>query len=642
MFDLSTLNKEQKEAVQQTEGAVLVLAGAGTGKTRVLTSRIAYIVSQGLCQINEILAVTFTNKAAREMKERAINLLNQSNALFYTGGENLWIGTFHALALRIIRPHHDLFRRTSNFTIIDADDQLRLIKKISTEYGIDDKKHTPKQIAYYINRWKDQCHGPEEARKMALKFTAEAVAADLYQSYQTMLESLDAIDFGDILKISIEIFKNHQDILERYQEKFKYIMVDEYQDTNAAQYIWLKLLSMGYGNLCCVGDDDQSIYSWRGADVGNILKFDQDFKNPTIIRLGQNYRSTKNIIKAASGLISNNSMRMKKEFWTDEEAGLPIIIKALMNPVEEARFIASLVENKNRNGIKLSDMAILVRATFQTRAFEERFIAEGIPYTVVGGMKFYERKEVKDAVAYLKLVINPDDGISFERIVNLPKRGIGPTSINKFYALSREKSISLPKAAKEIAQSSNSVSNTKLLKFFDQIESWRKDIESLDPSDLMQKILDESGYITMLKESKTIENEARLETLDELIKALQEFEDVKEFLDYISLVMDNSNSASHETLTISTIHAAKGLEYHTVFIPGFEENILPHQRSISEKGEIGIEEERRLCYVAVTRAKKEAYITFCNRRGMYGSFNPVYTSPSRFLQDFPKSCIRVA
>ena len=576
------------------------------------------------------------------MKERAINLLNQSNALFYTGGENLWIGTFHALALRIIRPHHDLFRRTSNFTIIDADDQLRLIKKISTEYGIDDKKHTPKQIAYYINRWKDQCHGPEEARKMALKFTAEAVAADLYQSYQTMLESLDAIDFGDILKISIEIFKNHQDILERYQEKFKYIMVDEYQDTNAAQYIWLKLLSMGYGNLCCVGDDDQSIYSWRGADVGNILKFDQDFKNPTIIRLGQNYRSTKNIIKAASGLISNNSMRMKKEFWTDEEAGLPIIIKALMNPVEEARFIASLVENKNRNGIKLSDMAILVRATFQTRAFEERFIAEGIPYTVVGGMKFYERKEVKDAVAYLKLVINPDDGISFERIVNLPKRGIGPTSINKFYALSREKSISLPKAAKEIAQSSNSVSNTKLLKFFDQIESWRKDIESLDPSDLMQKILDESGYITMLKESKTIENEARLETLDELIKALQEFEDVKEFLDYISLVMDNSNSASHETLTISTIHAAKGLEYHSVFIPGFEENILPHQRSISEKGEIGIEEERRLCYVAVTRAKKEAYITFCNRRGMYGSFNPVYTSPSRFLQDFPKSCIRVA
>ena len=374
----------------------------------------------------------------------------------------------------------------------------------------------------------------------------------------------------------------------------------------------------------------------RNVDIDTLCRISDIISIHTPLNQG-----TKNIIKAASGLISNNSMRMKKEFWTDEDAGLPIIIKALMNPTEEARFIAALIENKNRNGVKLSDMAVLVRATFQTRVFEERFLTEGIPYTVVGGMKFYERKEVKDAVAYLKLVVNPDDSISFERIVNLPKRGIGPTSINKFYSLSNEKSISLPKAAKEIAESSKSASNTKLLNFFEQLEGWRKCVDKLAPAELMQKILDESGYVSMLKESKTIENEARLETLDELIKGLQEFEDVREFLDYISLVLDNSGSANLDTLTISTIHAAKGLEYHTVFIPGFEENILPHQRSIAEKGEIGIEEERRLCYVAITRAKREAYITFCNRRGMYGSFNPVYVSPSRFLQDFPKSCIKI-
>lgn len=643
MFDLSGLNKEQMEAVQTTEGPVLVLAGAGTGKTKVLTSRIAYIVSQNLCKINEILAVTFTNKAAREMKERAINLLNQTENAYLNGaGEPLWIGTFHSLALRMIRPYHDLFRRTAHFSIIDADDQRRLLKKIALEFEIDDKKQSAKQIAYYINRWKDQYRSPEEARKTALKHSIESIAADLYQPYQTMLESLDAIDFGDILKISIEIFKQNQEILQKYQRKFKYIMVDEYQDTNSAQYIWLRLLSLAHENICCVGDDDQSIYSWRGADVGNILKFDQDFKNAKIVRLGQNYRSTKNIIRAASGLISNNLMRMKKDFWTEADEGFPIVVKALMNPTDEARFIASLIENKNKNGIKLSEMVVLVRATFQTRVFEERFLAEGIPYTVIGGMKFYERKEVKDAIAYLKLVVNPNDGISFERIVNLPKRGIGPSSMNKFYGLAKEKSISLTTAAKEVSEASRSVANTKLLKFFEQIESWRQEIESLTPSELMQKILDESGYLSMLKGSKTIEDEARLETLDELIKALQEFEDIREFLDYISLVLDNSNKSDRETLTISTIHASKGLEYHTVFIPGFEENIIPHQRSIDEKGEIGIEEERRLCYVAITRAKCEAYITFCNQRGLYGSFNPVYVSPSRFLQDIPKSCIHIA
>lgn len=638
MFDLSVLNKEQREAVETTNGPVLVLAGAGTGKTKVLTSRIAYIVQTGLCNINEILAVTFTNKAAKEMKERALNLLNQD---FGFNPGILWIGTFHSLALRMIRPFHEKFQRSSGFSIIDADDQLRLIKKLIKEFNIDDKKNTPKQLAYYINRWKDQYKSPEEARKITQRFTIENTAAGLYSPYQEMLASLDAIDFGDILKISIDLLKQNPEILERYQNKFKYIMVDEYQDTNIAQYIWLKLLSMSHGNLCCVGDDDQSIYGWRGAEVGNILKFDQDFKNAKIIRLGQNYRSTKNIIKAASGLISNNSLRMKKEFWTEEGTGLPVIVKALPDPVSESYFIATLIENKRKNGINFNDMAILVRGVFQTRVFEERMLASGIPYTVIGGIKFYERKEIKDAVAYLKLTVNINDGIAFERIINLPKRGIGPTTINKFYAISKEESISLPLAAKKFAEITKSNVSTKLTEFFEKLNYWKSELDILSPSELMQKILTDSRYIDMLKESKSIENEARLESLDELINSLHEFDNVNEFLDYISLVLDNADSGSYDKVTISTIHAAKGLEYHTVFIPGFEENILPHQRSIAEKGNLGIEEERRLCYVAITRAKKEAYITFCNRRNMYGSYNMSYTTPSRFLRDLPKSCVKI-
>lgn len=638
MFDLTILNKEQREAVETTEGPVLVLAGAGTGKTKVLTSRIAYIVQIHLCGINEILAVTFTNKAAKEMKERALNLLNQETG-FYIG--NLWIGTFHSLALRMIRPFHEKFQRSARFSIIDADDQLRLIKKLIKEFNIDDKKNSPKQLAYYINRWKDQYKSPEEARKLTQKFTIENMAAGLYAPYQDMLASLDAIDFGDILKISIDLLKQNPEILERYQEKFKYIMVDEYQDTNIAQYIWLKLLSMGHGNLCCVGDDDQSIYGWRGAEVGNILKFDKDFKNAKIIRLGQNYRSTRNIIKAASGLISNNSLRMKKDFWTEEDAGLPVIVKSLPDPISESYFIATLIENKRKNGISFNDMAILVRGAFQTRVFEERMLASGIPYTVIGGIKFYERKEIKDAVAYLKLTVNINDGVAFERIINLPKRGIGPTTINKFYTISKEEFISLPLAAKKFAEMTKGNVSVKLIEFFVKLTEWKNDLDILSPAELMQKILMDSGYINMLKETKNIENEARLESLDELINALQEFDNVNEFLDYISLVLDNADSNSLDKVTISTIHAAKGLEYHTVFIPGFEENILPHQRSIAEKGNLGVEEERRLCYVAITRAKREAYITFCNRRNLYGSYNMIYTTPSRFLRDLPKNCVKI-
>jgi DNA helicase-2/ATP-dependent DNA helicase PcrA len=634
LFDLSSLNKEQKEAVETTEGAVLVIAGAGTGKTRVLTSRVAYIVSKGLCSINEILAVTFTNKAAKEMKERALSLLEQSDCVFLNK-ESLWIGTFHSLALRMIRPFHDKFRRTANFSIIDADDQLRLIKKIIKELGMDDKKYTPKQMAFYINRWKDRCQCPEEVRKTVLRFSVEEAASKVFRPYQDTLEAFDVIDFGDILKISVDIFKYNETVLASYQDKFKYIMVDEYQDTNVAQYIWLTLLSKKHGNICCVGDDDQSIYSWRGADVGNILRFDHDFKNPVVIRLGQNYRSTKNIINAASGLIANNSMRMKKDFWTDGEAGLPIIVKALHDPVSEAKFTAALIENKRSAGIAFNDMTILVRAAFQTRAFEERFLMNGIPYAVIGGIRFYERKEVKDAIAYLKLDVNKDDGIAFERIVNFPKRGIGAATIGKLFEAARNENISISAAASRIA-------NSKLNELLRKIDEWHSEIDFLSPSDLMKKILAESGYIQALQDKKTIENTARLEILDELVNALREFDDVYSFLEYINLVLDNSSSAVQDKVTISTIHAAKGLEYHTVFIPGFEENIIPHPKSISEKGEVGIEEERRLCYVAITRAKKEAYITLCNKRNMYGNHDfAQYVAPSRFLYDFPKGSVKI-
>jgi DNA helicase-2/ATP-dependent DNA helicase PcrA len=634
VFDLSFLNEKQREAVEATEGAVLVLAGAGTGKTRVLTSRIAYIVSKGLCSINEILAVTFTNKAAKEMKERAVTLLNQSGSLV-TNTEALWIGTFHALALRMIRPLHDKFRRTAGFTITDADDQLRIIKKILKELEIDDKKYPPRQMAFYINRWKDQCKDPDEVRNSVVRFSSEEVASKIFRPYQDALEAFDAIDFGDILKISVEIFKYNNDVLARYQNRFKYIMVDEYQDTNAAQYIWLTLLSMAHGNICCVGDDDQSIYSWRGADVGNILKFDRDFKNPTVVTLGQNYRSTKNIINAAKGLIANNSTRMEKNFWTEWEAGLPVIIKALSDPMAEARFITAIITNKKQSGLHYSDMAILVRAAFQTRAFEERMLIVGIPYTITGGVKFYERREVKDAVAYLRLVMNHDDGIAFERIVNLPKRGIGAASISKFYDIAKAASISIPSAARRSG-------NLKLDEFFKKIDKWSDEVNFTPPPELMKRILEESGYIQMLQDSKTLEDEARLESLNELVNAMREFSSIREFLDYISLMLDHADSATKDMVTISTIHAAKGLEYHTVFIPGFEENIIPHQRAIAEKGNVGLEEERRLCYVAITRAKKEAYITLCNRRTRYGARDlDAYSSPSRFLYDIPSSCIKM-
>ena len=632
MFNFSSLNNKQQEAVKATQGAVLVLAGAGTGKTRVLTSRIAYIVSENMCDIKQILAVTFTNKAANEMKERVRDILDTGDGSF-SGGYSLWIGTFHSLALKMIRPYSDYFGRTANFTIIDSEDQKRLIKKIMKELSIDDKKFKPKSIAFYINGWKDKLQSYATIQNMGRKFSAEEVALKVYRRYEDMLRSLDALDFGDILFYCVNLLKSHEEILQTFQDLFKYIMVDEYQDTNIAQYMWLRLLSMKHKNICCVGDDDQSIYGWRGADVGNILKFSKDFADAKVIRLEQNYRSTGNILNTANAIISKNSSRMDKKLWTEKEEGMPVCIKTLFDPTEEAAFVCSVIENKKKD-VPYKDVAILVRAAFQMRAFEDRFLHFGIPYAITGGMKFYERKEVKDAIAYIRLIANPDDGVAFERIVNMPKRGIGAMSIVKFYNTASQQNLSLPKAAE-------SLQLPKLQSFFEMIEKFRNLSKTCDLSGLMKIVLEESGYISMLSEKNNIEDEGRLEILQELVAALHDFSDIQEFLDYVSLITDNlANQFTTECVTISTIHSAKGLEYKMIFIPGFEENLFPHQRAIEDSGELGIEEERRLFYVALTRAKNEAYITMCRRRSLYNqAWQNVF--PSRFLQNLPKNSTHI-
>jgi DNA helicase-2/ATP-dependent DNA helicase PcrA len=641
MVDLSALNEKQFEAVRETDGPVLVLAGAGTGKTRVLTTRIAYIVDQGLCDISRILAVTFTNKAANEMKIRISSILGDrygsSGGNRYVG-DGLWIGTFHSIALRIIRPYHEKYQRSRQFSIIDGDDQKRLIKKVLKEANIDDKQYPPGNMAYYINRWKGLLFPPDVAVKIAKKYTSEEVAARVYGLYQSVLLSMDAIDFEDIMYYCLEIFKTNESILRFYQERFQYIMVDEYQDTNSTQYMWLRMLSLLNQNICCVGDDDQSIYSWRGADIENILKFENDFKGAKIIRLEQNYRSTGNILQTANGLIENNVSRMQKSLWTESENGPPVIVKSLLNPYEESIFVSSLIESKHKNGRSFNDMAILVRATFQTRAFEDRFLALGIPYRIIGGLRFYERKEIKDIIAFMKLIVNINDGIAFERVINIPKRGVGPTSINKCFRVAKEQNISLAEAAAIVCKS-------KISDFFEMIEKWKKLIWKIEPHELVKNIIEDTGYVEMLKSKNTIEDEARIETLKELVNSLKEFDSITDFLDYVSLVLDNTEQTIGEKVTISTIHASKGLEYATVFIPGFEENIMPHQKTVAEKGDVGVEEERRLCYVAITRAKNEAYITLCNSRGnSFGNrFDMAWqiVTPSRFVKDLPTTSTKI-
>lgn len=629
---LDTLNPQQREAVEATQGAVLVLAGAGTGKTRVLTTRIAYILLNRLAYAGEILAVTFTNKAAREMAERVNHLTGSSQAL--------WQGTFHSIGARIIRRHAEKLGLTSGFTILDSDDQLRLLKTVLSELKIDDKSLPPKLFSAIIQQWKDQGLTPDKVTGERDLQAASGQALRVYKIYQQRLKQLNAADFGDLILHMLTLFTNHQDVLREFASRFKYILVDEYQDTNIAQYLWLRLLASYHGNICCVGDDDQSIYSWRGAEVGNILRFEKDYPDAKVIRLECNYRSTPHILAAASSVIANNQGRFGKTLWTPVKEGEKINIKSLWDEREEANFIGEEVESLQRKKTSLKDMAILVRAGFQTRAFEERFLTLGVPYRVVGGLRFYERAEIRDAVAYLRLLAVSQDDLAFERIINTPKRGIGQATMQQLHTTARSMNISLYHTTIHLLKSGviKGKLAQSLQKFIDNLERWKGQLNNLPLAEVVELMLDESGYRQMWEQEKTPEAAGRLENLKELTRAIGEFENISAFLEHVSLVTEANNADTNtDMISIMTLHAAKGLEFDVVFLPGWEEGVFPHQRAIDESGAKGLEEERRLAYVGITRARKKLYICHASNRKIYNQWQNSF--PSRFIAEIPKENI---
>lgn len=629
----ATLNPEQLSAVEQIEGPLLVLAGAGTGKTTVLTSRIANILLNGTFP-SQILAVTFTNKAAREMSDRVARV---------TGGrsDGIWLGTFHAIAVRILRAHIEAVGLKPNFIIIDTSDQLRLLKQIIAEKNIDEKKWTAKKLAGIIGGWKDKGLIPEKVNAAdAYDFGGEN-PIELYKTYQARLRSLNAVDFGDLLLYNLLLFQNHKDILQNYQRRFKYILVDEYQDTNLCQYLWLRLLAQGTHNICCVGDDDQSIYGWRGAEVGNILKFERDFKGAKIVRLERNYRSTSNILNASSTLIANNKDRLGKTLWTKDNEGEPLKLVAVWDDREEARFVADEIESLQQiNKHKLNDFAVLVRAGFQTRAFEERFISHSIPYKVIGGLRFYERAEIKDIIAYLRIITQSADDLAFERIINVPKRGVGDSTIKNLRDFGRENgNLSLLDSARAMLQDGvlKGKIGAALDGFIQLVDKWKSLPEQMTVVEFVECIVKESGYIDMLKAEASLEADGRIENIKELFHALEEFESINDFMEHVSLVSDIDALNDGNMVSIMTMHAAKGLEFETVFLPGWEEGVFPSQRSVDESGNKGLEEERRLAYVGITRAKKRAYILYAANRRVYNQFQS--SVPSRFISELPEENI---
>ncbi len=624
------LNDRQTEAVLAQDGPVLVLAGAGTGKTRVLTTRLAHLLMTGKARPGEIMAVTFTNKAAGEMRGRVSQLIGRPV-------EGWWLGTFHALAARILRIHAEAAGLKPNFTIIDMDDQLRLIKQIIQAEGIDSQKWPSRVIHGIIERWKDRGLTPEKVSVAEQAEIGGGRILGIYREYQQRLATLNACDFGDLLLHNIALFNKDAEILGRYQRQFRYILVDEYQDTNVAQYLWLRLLAQAHRNICVVGDDDQSIYGWRGAEVENILKFEHDFPGAKVIRLEQNYRSTPHILGAASGLIAQNAGRLGKTLWTDRGEGDKVRLKAAWDGEEEARNIGDEIETLQRKQISLNDIAILVRAGFQTREFEERFITLGLRYRVIGGPRFYERQEIRDAMAYLRLVNQPDDGLAFERIVNVPKRGLGDATLKQINDAARALNVSLPEAARRIVDTDElkPAPRRTLTQLVRDLERWRAMADTTAHAELAQIILDESGYTAMWQNDKSIEAPGRLENLKELIHAMEEFESLGGFLEHVSLVMENAAANDGEMITIMTLHGAKGLEFDMVFLPGWEEGLFPSQRSLDENGMKGLEEERRLAYVGLTRAKKRAYISFAANRRVHNMWQNAL--PSRFIAELPKA-----
>ncbi len=622
------LNPEQLEAAIHTEGPLLVLAGAGTGKTRVLTSRIANMLVNGVFP-SQILAVTFTNKAAREMGERIHKITNGRS-------DGLWLGTFHSVAAKILRKHAKLVGLESNFTIIDQNDQIRLIKQIFTDWNIDEKRWDPKIMLSVINKWKDRALVPQ---KLSFEDSVDFVggkAIDVYKEYQHRLQKLNAADFGDLLLHNLTIFNTEADILSDYHRQFRYILVDEYQDTNVAQYLWLRILAQKHKNICCVGDDDQSIYGWRGAEVGNILRFEKDFSGAKVVRLEQNYRSTSNILAAASGVIAKNSDRLGKTLWTDGDAGEPVKLMSVWDDNEEAKKIADEIESLQQlQRHKLNDIAILVRASFQTRSFEECFISRGIPYRVIGGLRFYERMEIKDIISYIRVIAQNDDDLALERIINTPKRGIGDSTIQQIRQTARELDISMLKTIRQML--SNGIFKAKMATTMAELvanfDKWNSLMNEMSVPEFAETILKQSGYLDMWKNDKNLESQGRVDNLKELIHALEEFENIGEFLEHVSLVSDIDNADQENMVNIMTLHSAKGLEFETVFLPGWEDGLFPHQRAIDEKGKSGLEEERRLAYVGITRAKQRAYISYAANRRIYGQYQS--SLPSRFIEELP-------
>ena len=630
---LEGLNPPQREAVLTTEGPVLVLAGAGTGKTAALTARLAHLIASRKAWPSQILAVTFTNKAAREMRERVGRL---------SGGalEGMpWLGTFHSVAARMLRSHAELVGLQANFTILDTDDQLRVLKQLIAAANLDEKRWPARQLAGLVDRWKNRGWTPTQVDAGESESFAAGRGADLYAQYQERLKTLNACDFGDLLLHMLVIFRRHSDVLAHYRDRFRYLLVDEYQDTNSAQYEWLKLLAEPRRNLCCVGDDDQSIYSWRGAEVANILKFEHDFPGAKIIRLEQNYRSTSHILAAADGLIAHNAGRLGKTLWTDAGDGEKVRVIGVWDGPEEARRVGEEAERREAAGKSLDDVAILVRAQFQTREFEERFIAIGLAYQIIGGFRFYERAEIRDAIAYLRLIVQPADDLAFERIVNQPKRGLGDKAIATIHRHARATQQPLLVAAASILGTDELTPQARrsLGNFVADIARWRRMSDELSHPELARILLDDSGYTAMLQADRSAESAGRLENLAELTRAMEEYDSLQGFLEHVSLVMDNDEARQGDRVTIMTIHAAKGLEFDILYLPGWEEGVFPSQRSLDEGGLPALEEERRLAYVAITRARRKATILHAANRRIYGQWTS--SIPSRFLAELPKEHI---
>ncbi|GGC04745.1 DNA helicase [Marivita lacus] len=636
---LDDLNPAQRQAVETMDGPVLMLAGAGTGKTKALTTRIVHLLNTGRARPNEILAVTFTNKAAREMKDRVGRLLGQ------TVEGMPWLGTFHSICVKLLRRHAELAGLKSNFTILDTDDQLRLLKQLVQAAGIDDKRWPARQLAGIIDGWKNRAITPNKVP------AADAGAYNhqgpkLYALYQARLKELNAVDFGDLLLHVVTIFQAHPDVLNQYQRWFKYILVDEYQDTNVAQYLWLRLLASAHKNICCVGDDDQSIYGWRGAEVGNILRFEKDFEGAHVVRLEQNYRSTPHILAAASGVIAGNQGRLGKTLWTDAQEGEKLRLIGHWDGEEEARWIGEEVEamqsgTRGMRAVSLDEMAILVRASHQMRAFEDRFLTIGLPYRVIGGPRFYERMEIRDAMAYFRLVTSPDDDLAFERIVNTPKRGLGDKAQQTVQTVARANGVSLVEGARLAVEQGliKGKGGSELGQLVRDLDRWGRMAEDTDHSELAGIVLDESGYTGMWQNDKTPEAPGRLENLKELVKALEEFENLQGFLEHVSLIMDNDKGGDGEKVSIMTLHAAKGLEFPAVFLPGWEDGLFPSQRSMDESGLKGLEEERRLAYVGITRAKEICTVSFAANRRVFGQWQSAM--PSRFIDELPEEHVDV-